>query len=120
MAEFFIYTKARSTNKAIALFLRTAHLDRFKSDQLIRASNSFVLNIAEGNARFTNKDRKSFFINARGSVSEVIALFDLLEDEEVIPKEICDKYRDLLVELLKMLTTLIGNLMKKDSESKAS
>tara|TARA_Y100000031_G_scaffold109695_1_gene120727 strand:+ start:372 stop:611 length:240 start_codon:yes stop_codon:yes gene_type:complete len=40
-------------------------------DQLLRASSSVALNLAEGNARRTNKDRLRFFNIALASLREV-------------------------------------------------
>jgi len=42
-------------------------IDRPARDQLLRASQSIPLNIAEGNGKGTNADRRRFFEIARGS-----------------------------------------------------
>jgi len=47
-------------------------------DQLDRARTSILLNIAEGNGRYTAPDRCRFFDMARGSVLECAACLDLL------------------------------------------
>jgi four helix bundle protein len=46
---------------------RLRGIDRHARDQLLRASQSIPLNIAEGNGRGTNADRRRFFEIARGS-----------------------------------------------------
>src|SRR5690606_38086971 len=97
----------------IVTFLKEKKVDRFKADQLKRCSMSIVLNIAEGNARFTSKDRLHFFAIARGSATEARALFDMLEDEEVLTKQQADHYRSGLTEIIKMSTVIVGNLMLK-------
>lgn len=51
-------------------------------NQLRRASTSVVLNIAEGSSRFSKADRKHFYIIARGSVFECVAITDLLLHEK--------------------------------------
>ena len=46
-------------------------------DQLLRASLSICLNLAEGSAKQTNKERRRFYFIALGSQREVHALLDL-------------------------------------------
>ena len=48
-------------------------------DQLIRASQSIPLNIAEGNGKATEGDRRRYFEIARGSALESGAIQDVLE-----------------------------------------
>jgi len=47
-------------------------------DQLDRASTSIPLNIAEGNGKYTSKDRCRFFDTAHGSALECAAGLDIL------------------------------------------
>jgi four helix bundle protein len=47
-------------------------------DQLDRAGSSIVLNLAEGNGKFTPADRCRFFDIARGSALECAAALDVL------------------------------------------
>jgi four helix bundle protein len=47
-------------------------------DQLDRAGTSIVLNLAEGNGKFTRPDRCRFFDIARGSALECAAALDVL------------------------------------------
>jgi four helix bundle protein len=47
-------------------------------DQLDRASTSIVLNLAQGNGKFTSPDRCRFFDIARGSALECAAALDVL------------------------------------------
>jgi four helix bundle protein len=53
--------------------------DRPARDQLLRASQSIPLNIAEGNGQGTNADRRRFFEIARGSALECASIQDRLE-----------------------------------------
>ena len=46
--------------------------------QLLRASSSIVLNLAEGSARTTEKDRKRFYGIALASLRECQSILDLL------------------------------------------
>lgn len=57
------------------------------SDQLIRASMSIPMNIAEGTGRKTKKDFTHFLIIARGSVEECKYLIQLSNDLGYIKNE---------------------------------
>ena len=59
-------------------------LDKYVFDQLRRASFSIVLNIAEGSGRFTKPDKRRFFIIARSSLFETIAILDILKDDGIV------------------------------------
>jgi four helix bundle protein len=58
------------------------HLKGFRNakDQLLRASQAIPLNIAEGNGKATDGDRRRFFEIARGSAYECAAIQDVLEE----------------------------------------
>jgi len=51
---------------------------RSTKDQWVRASQSIPLNIAEGNGKSTQPDRRRFFEIARGSALECAAVQDVL------------------------------------------
>jgi four helix bundle protein len=90
--------------------LKDSKFDRNIRDQLSRASTSIMLNIAEGAGRFTSKDKKNFFIIARASALECSALFDVIEDLELMISDQCEAFRKKLEEVSKMLFGLIRNL----------
>jgi four helix bundle protein len=48
-------------------------------DQLLRGSQAIPLNIAEGNGKATDNDRRRYFEIARGSALECAAIQDVLE-----------------------------------------
>lgn len=56
---------------------RKAELPHYLKDQLLRASSSIALNLAEGAGRATPKDQKRFFHLAMGSLRESQAALDL-------------------------------------------
>ena len=56
----------------------------YLQDQLRRAMASSVLNLAEGNARKSIKERRRFFEIARGSIAEVAACIDILFAFELV------------------------------------
>jgi len=52
-------------------------LPAFLQDQLLRASSSVALNLAEGAGKRTLKDKGKFYYQALGSLNECQAVFDL-------------------------------------------
>src|SRR4051812_16714587 len=56
--------------------------------QIKRASRSVTNNIAEGYGRFTYSDTRHFFVESRGSVTEVIDHLSIAVDEEYITEEV--------------------------------
>lgn len=54
------------------------------ADQLRRAANSIVLNIAEGTAKGTNKELRQFLERARASMHEVSAALTLAGDSDLV------------------------------------
>ena len=69
-----------------------------------------MLNIAEGTSRFSNKDRKNFFVIARGSAFECVAILEYLLETKEITQEVFVETENKLEEISKMLFGLIKNL----------
>ncbi len=73
---------------AVALYRHVETIQARASlrDQLLRTSESVVLNIAEGSGRITRKDQARFYAIALGSLREAQAVFDLvgLQDKQVL------------------------------------
>ena len=90
----FVHQKLRAYQHALAFYRVVKTIRKTLprglgpiGDQLSRASQSVVLNIAEGAAsRFPDVKRRHFSI-ACGSASECSAALDLLEVEEVLTGE---------------------------------
>ena len=74
-----VYKKSKRFNSEVRLLIKSTDLDRSTSNQLMRASLSICLNLAEGSGRFTKPDRRNFFVIARSSVFEVVAIIDILK-----------------------------------------
>ena len=76
-------------------------------NQLDKASTSIPLNIAEGNGKFTPRDRCKYFDIARGSAFEcaaaldVVVAKDILKENEIIPG------KEILLNVISMLVGLI-------------
>ncbi len=76
-------------------------------NQLDRASTSIALNIAEGNGKYTPKDRCRYFDIARGSALESAAALDVMVARALAePEEIVDG-KEILKEIVSMLVGLI-------------
>ncbi len=87
----------------------------FLIDQLNRAALSIPANIAEGNGRFTARDRKNFFGIARGSVQECVPLLELARRRGLIQQADHHAMKSNLEEILRMLSGLINGLVKRKS-----
>jgi four helix bundle protein len=91
---------------AYRLANRLQGIDRHARDQMLRASQSIPLNIAEGNGRGTDADRRRFFEFARGSALECAAIQDILVVCKVIEASERVNGKEMLVRIISMLTKL--------------
>ena len=82
--------------------------DRHVRDQLLRSSQSIPLNIAEGNGKATQADRRRYFEIARGSALECAAAQDILEVRNAITNVINLEGKMMLDRIVAMLTKLGG------------
>jgi four helix bundle protein len=57
--------------------VRSTQFPDYLKDQILRASSSVALNLAEGSGRSTHKDQLRFFHQAMGSLRESQAALDL-------------------------------------------
>ncbi|XOV66584.1 MAG: four helix bundle protein [Fluviicola sp.] len=108
-----IYKKAKLFNSQIRSFINSTPLDRTTKDQLRRASFSIVLNIAEGSGRFSNRDRRYFFVVARSSAFECVAILDVLRDEKILDQIEFENFYTKAEEVSKILFAMIKNLSAK-------
>ncbi len=76
-------------------------------DQLERASISIPLNIAEGNGKWSSKDRCRYFDIARGSVLECAAALDVGAAQNTFSQTEINPGKSQLAELIRMLIGLI-------------
>jgi len=79
----------------------------FLADQLNRASLSISLNIAEGNGRWTDAERRNFFGIARGSVHECVPLIEMCRRKDLICEPAYTEFKNDLEEISRMLSGLI-------------
>jgi four helix bundle protein len=79
-------------------------------NHLERAGDSIALNIAEGNGKFSQKDRARFFQIAHGSALESAACLDLLFARRCCPNEAIVRGKAILEEIVKMLFKMLDQL----------
>jgi four helix bundle protein len=76
-------------------------------DQLDRASTSIPLNTAEGNGKYTARDRCRFFDIARGSALECAACLDVLVARKHLSNATAMPGKEMLMQIVSMLVGLI-------------
>ena len=96
------------TNQAFLTAKKLPGLHKHAKDQLLRASQSIPLNIAEGNGKTTEADRRHYFEIARGSALECAAIQDVLEACGAIGGEENRAGKSLLDRIVAMLTRIGG------------
>jgi four helix bundle protein len=129
MKIYFDHEKLDVYQEAIAFcgwvgeFLTAISSKAAAKDQLDRASTSIPLNIAEGNGKFSFKDRARFFEMARGSALECAACLDVLfvrklaREEQVVPaKERLARIVQMLVGLLRKFSERADILREEEAE----
>ena len=79
-------------------------------DHLERSGDSIALNIAEGNGKFSQKDRARFFQIAHGSALESAACLDLLVARRCCADDAINKGKALLEEIVRMLFKMLDEL----------
>lgn len=89
-------------------------------NQLDQASTSIPLNIAEGNGRYSSKDRSRFLDTAYGSALECEASLDVLVAKKKLELSLAESGKELLSHIVRMLMGLQQSLgqrnYKKDNE----
>ena len=83
-------------------------------EQLDRSSISIALNIAEGNGKYTSKDRCRYFDISRGSPLESASALDILAANGLIKPEEISAGKEMRREIVSMLVGLI----KRQSEDR--
>jgi four helix bundle protein len=113
MKIYFDHEKLEAYKKSLA-FAQWAEpvLERLPKsaavhNQLDRARTSIVLNIPEGNGRFTPADRCRFFDIARGSGLECAGCLDLIFIKKLLSEAELDQGKMLLKDIISLLVGLI-------------
>jgi len=118
-----VYQEAIAFCGWVGEFLHAISAKAAAKDQLDRASTSSPLNIAEGNGKFSAKDRARFLEMARGSALECAACLDVLlvrklasEEQVVLAKERLSRIVQMLIGLLRKFSERAGVLREEQSE----
>jgi four helix bundle protein len=99
-----------------ALLEGTVRIGEVK-DQLDRASTSIALNIAEGNGKYTPKDRSRFFDIAHGSALECAAGLDILVAGTKLTPDQIRPGKERLHRVVRMLIGPIKSKSTRDYEN---
>jgi four helix bundle protein len=115
-----VYREAIGFCGWVGEFLSVVSAKAAAKDQLDRASTSVPLNIAEGNGKFSYRDRARFLEIARGSALECAACLDVLvarklatEEQIIVAKEQLTKIVQMLVGLLRKFSER-ANALRED------
>jgi four helix bundle protein len=118
-----VYQEAIGFCGWVGEFLNAISAKAAAKDQLDRASTSIPLNIAEGNGKFSAKDRARFFEMARGSALECAACLDVLlvrklasEEQVILAEERLSRIVQMLIGLLRKFSERAGVLREEQSE----
>jgi four helix bundle protein len=102
-----VYQEAIGFCGWVGEFLAAVSAKAAAKDQLDRASTSIPLNIAEGNGKFSLKDRARFLEMARGSALECAACLDVLLVRKLTGKEEVVAAKEKLARIVQMLIGLL-------------
>ncbi|MES2703484.1 MAG: four helix bundle protein [Bacteroidota bacterium] len=112
--ELNCWKEGRALRKQISKLTKTFPAsEKFQlTSQMIRASRSITNNIAEGYGRYTYTDTRHFFIQARGSASELIDHITIALDEEYISEETTAVFEKHCETVFKLINGYIAYLDK--------
>ena len=86
-----------------------AHLPtgyHYLADQLKRALASAILNLTEGNAKYSPKERRRFFLASRGSIAEMAAVLDILVIFDLVSEQRAREHKSDLGKYYAMISNL--------------
>ena len=122
MEAWFDHEKLRAYRDALAFvawsddLLRRCTGRAAAKGHLDEASTSCVLNIAEGNGKFSMRDRRRYFEIARASALECAGSLDVLVAKRLLPPDAVVPGKELLRGIVSMLTGLMRDASDRVSE----
>lgn len=95
LSDFRVYQLAVDFYRAC----KALSLPRHLQEQMLRASSSIVLNIAEGSGKQTGPEQRRFYAIALGSLRECQAILEMEELDTVAMRRISDQIGAMLFKL---------------------
>jgi four helix bundle protein len=108
-----VYRNAIAFCAWVGDFLPTITTKTSAKDQLDRASTSIPLNIAEGNGKFSARDRARFLEMARGSALESAACLDVLVARKLTSAEEVAEAKTQLAAIVRMMMGLLKRFSER-------
>ena len=108
-----VYHVAIETATAVCSSEAVAHLSNPVFRRLDELLTSMVLNIAEGNGRFSDADQARFLGTAHESAIKLAARLDLYVTQGLIPRENAEGWKCLLERVSVMSSSMISNIQKR-------
>lgn len=105
--KFEVYRNANAFVAWLSLVFEEMVLIGDVREQLERASTSIALNIAEGNAKYSTKDRCRFFDMAHGSALECAVGIDILVAKRKLWSDRIRPGKETLQQIVRMTVGLI-------------
>ncbi|MDP6575014.1 MAG: four helix bundle protein [Candidatus Peribacteraceae bacterium] len=120
--QFKVYKDAKLFRKSVHDLLRKfPSSEKYKlTDQIERACNSILLNIAEGCSRRSDMDFARFLETSSGSVNEVVAGFDAALDDGIINEEDFDVIEKKAKNIVNQLGGFARSLRRKPKDNVVS
>lgn len=110
--ELNCWKEGRELRKQIAEIAKSFPVSEqyLLKSQLLRAGRSITANIAEGYGRLSYNDTRHFFIQARGSVTEILDHLTVAEDEGYITEELSARIEEQSEKVFKLINGYIAYL----------
>ena len=106
-------------HEKLTVYRRALEFAAWSQDLIERSGDSIALNIAEGNGKFSQKDRARFFQIAHGSALEAAACLDLLVAQRCCADDAIKKGKAILEEIVRMLFKMLDQLGCRIAEDQA-
>ncbi len=107
--KFIAYQKSKDLYKQIYdKFLHRKSIEFRLRDQLNKASTSILLNLSEGSGKISAAEKRRFYETARGSLNEVVSVFDILKIQRIMSDADFQNLYSLGTEIGKILSALIN------------